>query len=767
MNLLNKYPILNKIYFFFPAQLAIVHVQRNLFIMFFWVFLVAILKGWWGKGLGLHFLFLEPEYLGVSGFWAFFINGLCLSCFFAAFNLSSYLINSHRFPFLATLRRPFLRYCINNFLIPFLFIAIYVRELYYFKNTAENLGAGEGFFLCLIGLLSGFLLFLSFFFGYFFAISNDLKRIFGIDPDELEYLRVGRRHRVTRVRTFRLPKQIFTEGIPKSGLNTWRTVTYLHHPFLIKRTRNVDHYPKELLLKVFNRNHFNALLFELFLLVSLVTLGLFREISIFQIPASAAILLALTLFMMLVGAFQFIFGRWNFIFIFSLFLLLDLSVRNKLINFHNYAYGLDYSISPINYNMDSLGVIARKNPSGNEDIATHIAILERRKAHLDSLYGEKKHPYFVVNVSGGGSKMSLWAVRVMQHLDSLTQNKFSEHLHIISGSSGGMIGAAYYREIYLQHKLKTSFSLYSDSLLRNISKDILNPIASSIALNDLFIRTGTLNYEGKVYPKDRAWAFENTLSKNTGNVLSKKVIDYYDYEVNAQIPLMLISPSVVEDGRRMLISPLPVSFLSEKSMLDNVSWHPKLEVIEFNKMFKNHGAEKLSMTTALRMNATFPLVLPPVTLPTEPSISLYDAGIRDNYGDMLSMKYLYFMREWFKENASEIIVLEIGDELRADHDRYKDRKTVYGLLDGFFAPFGGVLGNVTAVQVYNNETVTWLLNGYYDGKITHVEMDLSNFEKEEISISFHLTEAEKNRIKGSLFLPWNQKSIEFIQKVLQ
>lgn len=766
MTILTKYPILRKVYYFFPAQLVIVHAQRNLLIMFFWVFILAILKGWWGKGLGLHFLFLEPEYLGTSGFWAFFINGICLGAFVSAFNLSSYLINSHRFPFLATLRRPFLRYCINNFVYPTAFILLYVRELYYFKNTAENLGATEGFGNAFLGLMAGFFLFEILIFTYFFALNNDLKRLFGIDPDDLANLRVARRHRITRVRTFRLPQRIFTEIPFKKGPNVWNTVTYLHSPFKIKSARNVEHYPREILLKVFNRNHFNALIFELFLILIMVGLGVFRDVAVFQIPSSAAILLVLTLFMMLAGAFQFIFGRWNLLIVFFLLFMLDFSVRHKWLNFHNYAYGLDYDMAPINYNADSMGVFARQNPHAKQDIEIHTSILNKRKAKLDNLYGPKKHPIFIVNVSGGGSKMSLWTVKVLQQIDSASQGKFFNHLHLISGSSGGMIGAAYYREMYLRSKSDSTFNVYGDSLTKNISKDILNPIAGSIALNDLFIRTGTFEYEHHTYSKDRGWAFETALTKNTGGVLNKKMTEYAYPEMEAEIPILIMAPSVVEDGRRMILSPLPLSFLSEKRMDKNESWRPKLEDIEFRSMFKHHGSANLNMTTALRMNATFPMVLPPVTLPTEPIISLYDAGIRDNYGDLTTVKYLYHLREWFNENASEIVIIEIGDELRTDHDRYKDRKAVYGLMDGFFAPFGGLIGNVTAVQIYNNETATWLLNGYYKGKISHIEMDLNNFDKEEISISFHLTEAEKNRIKQSINFPWNQKSVERILKIL-
>jgi len=766
MSPLNKYPILRKILFFFPAQLVLVHIQRNFLIMFFWAFLVALVKGWWGIGLGIRFLFLEPEYLGTSGFWAFFIVGLTLGGFISAFNLSSYLINSRRFPFLATLRRPFYKYCINNAILPVAFLALYVYELYLFKNNAENLGQSETFLPSLLGLMAGVFIFIFVLLGYFFAVNNDLKRIFGIDPEDLPGLKVRRKHRITRVRTFRLPKQIVTETPQRRGPNPWRTYTYMHSPFLVRSARNVDHYPKDLLNKVFNRNHFNALMFQLITVLIIFIFAYFREVPEFQLPASAAILLVLTLFMMAAGAFQYIFGRWNLVVVLLIFVLLDTSVRHRWITFQNYAYGLDYDRDPLVYNVDSLAYFARNNPYHDEDVDLHRNILENRRTYLEAKYGSKKPPLVFVNVSGGGTKMSLWAYEVLSHLDSVTNGSFFDHVHLISGSSGGMIGAAYYRELYREQKNGLLLNTKLDTLAKNMSSDMLNRIAANIALNDLFIRTGYFTYNGRRYGKDRGWAFEYQLNKNTHGVFNKEVTAYAGPEFSAEIPLLILAPTVVEDGRRMMISAQPVSFLSEKSMPDNFSWHPKMEDLEFMRLFRNHNGARLSMLTALRMNATFPLVLPPVTLPTEPRISLFDAGVRDNYGDLVTIKYLYHLREWLNENCSEIVFLEINDEIRSDHDRYKNKKSVIGLMDGFMAPFDGVISNVTAVQIYNNETATWLLSGYFGGKITHIEMDLSNFEKDDISISFHLTEAEKNRISSSISLPWNVQSTQKAVEIL-
>jgi hypothetical protein len=60
--------------------------------------------------LGFHYLFLDPEYFGKVTFFSFFLIGIALGGFIFVWNITSYILNSFRFPFLATFERPFLRY---------------------------------------------------------------------------------------------------------------------------------------------------------------------------------------------------------------------------------------------------------------------------------------------------------------------------------------------------------------------------------------------------------------------------------------------------------------------------------------------------------------------------------------------------------------------------------------------------------------------------------------------------------------------------------
>src|SRR5215831_11249822 len=111
--------LLRNIWYSFPVQLVLLHLRRYLFMLVPWILLGMMVTGYFAKRLGFNYLFLDPEYLGKVNFWGFFLVGLALGGFTFVWNVTSYILNSFRFPFLATFERPFLRYSLNNAVIPF------------------------------------------------------------------------------------------------------------------------------------------------------------------------------------------------------------------------------------------------------------------------------------------------------------------------------------------------------------------------------------------------------------------------------------------------------------------------------------------------------------------------------------------------------------------------------------------------------------------------------------------------------------------------
>src|SRR5262245_44281694 len=102
-----------------------------------WLFLVLTVTGNFFPHLGWHYLFLDPEYFGRVNFISFFIIGVALGGFIFLWNITDYILNSYRFAFLASFENPFLRFSLNNFFFPLVFVVIYFYSLIQFQYYSE------------------------------------------------------------------------------------------------------------------------------------------------------------------------------------------------------------------------------------------------------------------------------------------------------------------------------------------------------------------------------------------------------------------------------------------------------------------------------------------------------------------------------------------------------------------------------------------------------------------------------------------------------
>src|SRR5581483_921732 len=113
---------LRRAFYFYPVQLVLMTFKENLVYVFLWLLFFGFVARITAAKYGVRYLFLYPEYLNHVGVRAYLILGFSCGGFIMAYNISSYIVNSFRFPFLATLDRPFFVYCLNNFPIPLAFI---------------------------------------------------------------------------------------------------------------------------------------------------------------------------------------------------------------------------------------------------------------------------------------------------------------------------------------------------------------------------------------------------------------------------------------------------------------------------------------------------------------------------------------------------------------------------------------------------------------------------------------------------------------------
>ena len=95
-----------------------------------------------------------------------------------------------------------------------------------------------------------------------------------------------------------------------------------------------------------------------------------------------------------------------------------------------------------------------------------------------------------------------------------------------------------------------------------MSMDILNKLSFTASTNDIFIRYHNLEHNGHSYTKDRGYAFEEQLLSNTKQSLNHNLGYYREFEQKGSVPTIIFSPTIINDGRRLLISSQNVNFLS-------------------------------------------------------------------------------------------------------------------------------------------------------------------------------------------------------------
>lgn len=677
---------------------------------------------------GADSLFLAPEYLGEVNGVSIAIVGIATGIFIMSWNITTFILHSNQFKFLATTSKPFLKYCINNAVLPLLFLIFYLSKSIYYDVHNELLPARRVLIL-VISFLSGMSFSFIISFVYFFRTEKSLMRT--MEP------------------VFRDPKA-FAAQFGKGGKHFHekgiiRVEWFFNTSLKLKKPRNVAHYSQEFIDTVFKRHHFSAVISIVFAFLFLAVLGMLMDKPIFVIPAAAAILLFFSVLIAGSGALTYWLKSWAFPILLLLGAGLNFLFEKEIIDPRNKAYGIDYTNRaerPV-YDRDSIMRLCTLEKM-TADRQNMLEILEKWKERQT----EERPVLYIVNVSGGGTRSATFTLNVMQQLDSLLKGDLMRKTFMITGASGGMLGAAYYRELFRLKQKGHPIDLRDEQYADNISKDLLNALFSSFVTRDLFapaqqFRAGNFNYI-----KDRGYAFEEQFNRNTGKILNYTLGDIRDDEQNAKVPLMLFNATITRDGRKMIFSTQPVSFMMRNwpDSAGGITAEP--DAIDYAAMFEKQDPLSLRLLSTLRINATFPYVLPNVWLPSTPIIDVMDAGMRDNFGQESSLRFLHVMADWIKENTSGVAFIQIRDRKDGEWDEGYDDPSITGM---FTKPLMTLQHNWMKMQdYYHDEMILYAYAGYPFpfNKITFSYTPLP--KQKGAALNFHLTRNEKLDIRRSI-----------------
>lgn len=737
-------PFAKGILYSLPVQLLMLHFRKNQVLLLFWYLLFAVVNGSFLFKMGAHMLYLYPEYLGQVDFVSTLLVGVSIGIFFMSWNITTFILHSRQIEFLATTSQPFFKYCFNNALLPLVFLAFYLLKAIGFARFQELLHWGEIIWLS-SGFITGLILSLAIAFSWFFGADHTIYR----------YTSPGARKVIEDM------EQKTGHYRHKAKPDGLRVDWYITPKFKRRQPRETRHYAPEFIQRIFTQHHYSAMLAILIAFLSLIISGYFIDNKLFQIPAAASITVIFAILVAVVGAATYFLKQWTLPFLLLIFLGLNSLYKKNILDPRNKAFGLDYTKSKPNapYNRDNLLSLCQPD-SVKADSLAFIRTLELWKA------GQKeKRPVLVLNcLTGGGIRSATFTTEVLYKLDSLTDNRYFKHTGLMAGASGGMMGAAWYRE--LKYREQTGRLAQKDIRLKKeqISIDLLNPVFSSFAVRDLLAPPRRFEYNGIRYIKDRGYAFEQQLSYNTGGWLDKPIQSYAFAEANAQLPSLFMGAVITADGRNIIMASRPVRFLMRPGFDASLGPAPDADAICFQSLFQGRHPGQLRFLTGLRMSATFPYVLPNVWLPTEPVIDVMDAGFRDNTGIEMAIKYLFTFREWIMANCSKVVLVEIRDKPLGGWGRDKEEKNI---LDLVTRPALLTQNNLFRFQEYQQlrqlEKIKILLGKQFERVVFEYK---PKDESHPASLSFHLTQREKRDIVSSLKHPVNLASFYRLKVLL-
>ncbi|MBX7240693.1 MAG: patatin-like phospholipase family protein [Bacteroidia bacterium] len=738
-------------FYSFPVRLIALQLRQHPFLILTWLFVYAVMGGGILSSMGGRYQVLEAEYLGGVGFKSFLLMGAAFGSFIFAYLITLYINASYKFHFLVLRRAPFFTFALNNSIIPGIFLLMFA---YNFTEWTGNLyGYSWEFWKRAMGFIGGSSLVFLILSSTFFATTKNIFTYFG---ESIQ-------HEFEKQKKFRRGRLLVGKA-KDSVSHPDRVDNYLGiYPLGIRKVKDVQLLSVPKVLQVLNQNHGNLLFLQLLFLFLLIGLGFFSDYPICQIPLGATGFLALALAMMISGALTFWVRKIGFVTFIILFGLIYGYYKVDFLRERNSAFGMNYEVTPAEYTLQRLNqLVSSENIQADKEET--LSILNAWKAKYQQKYGQNAKPFAVfVCTTGGGMRSSLWSISVLQHLDTLTNGKLTDEIRLMTGASGGMMGTGYFRELISKKRKGEIPSLADPKLNEPIVKDLINRVFFQ-ALTDACFPNLTFKIGEKQYEKEKGYAFDKQLMNNVPEFKGKRMGDYREAELKAEIPQMILTPAITNQAKMLYISPVGTSYLAAPTHIAD-KYTAKTPGIEFRRFFEKQEADSLWFVTALRMNATFPYVLPLVALPSKPEMRTIDAGALENFGISTAVKYIYSFEDWLEENTEGIIFVTIRDTEKEDPI---EDVTKAGVVSQIFAPLGSAVNSMKQGNDFGNDFLLQYFKYWYKGKMHIVSYEYPwNELPNPASLSFHLSEIEKKKLPESLLHPHNIEQTEIIRQIYQ
>jgi Patatin-like phospholipase len=296
-----------------------------------------------------------------------------------------------------------------------------------------------------------------------------------------------------------------------------------------------------------------------------------------------------------------------------------------------------------------------KNKSTDRQLKDFKTVIDKRLQHQN-----QEKTLVVVCASGGGIQAAGWTIRVLTGLqdEGLLGSSFTKAIGLISAVSGGSVGTMYYLDRFGSQGYPENTEQEKDKIFNSATQDSLDAIGWGLAYPDWWRIIALPLFPSILTPtiSDRSIALEidwqgemKGWEKETKDPKTKKSLATWRKQIlQGEIPIPIFNATLIEDGFRLLLSPMTFGESSEQKYFD------------FNSLY---GDYDIDVVTAARLSAAFPYVSPICrnNKDLDQNHHVADGGYFDNSGFVTAVEWL---NEWLDPQKNlkieRVLILQIN-----------------------------------------------------------------------------------------------------------
>ena len=288
-------------------------------------------------------------------------------------------------------------------------------------------------------------------------------------------------------------------------------------------------------------------------------------------------------------------------------------------------------------------------------------------------------PMVVVATAGGASRAAYFTTQVLGEIASREEN-FAERLFLLSGVSGGSLGATVFRSLVEARRRSSTDKDGLVGLMKGAAKDgdsFINHDFLAPALGVGFYVDGPYSAVSFVRslwaPDDRAAALEKAWEAawlDSGISQSGAKFEWSDgltrtftKEARRPWPILALNGTSVEKGKRIITSNVRFAtdnYRSPRNLSGGINRYDALDIVQSD----------IPISTAVTMSARFPIISPSGLLRDKDGklvTRIVDGGLFENFGAVLADEVLrYFVERISEAQERKMLVMPVAILISSD-----------------------------------------------------------------------------------------------------